>query len=757
MFKSLFSSTVAWSAKIFFLCLSLSAAVSGSGQEYLWPTDASRALTSSFGEFRPRHYHAAIDIKTWNRTGYRIFAIEDGYIMRARISAFGYGKAIYLKLKDGNIVIYAHLQNFFPELEAFLNRIRLERESYEIDHHFTSGQFPVKKGQVLGHTGQSGIGYPHLHFEIRNSRNMPVNPLQYYPSIIKDNIPPRMYEAALFPWDDQSTLNMKTDTLTYPLQGSGISTIPDTLLLSGKTALALKVYDQADGVPNRFSFYNARMWIDDSLVYSVQYDIFSYALSYKIELDKNFSLWRKGEGIFHNFYRHRLNNLPHYSSIPPGGGIIDSDQLKEGLHTLRINITDFAGNESEFKMVFWSGSIPKLQYDLFRWLEDDLYLRIQSDEKLDSILVLAEANPGGWKPENIDRSVAGPPLNDSYQYTFSLSPEGMDKFRWLKIIGLKSSGIPSFPLFVAQSTQETGNAADQLVELMSMRMKKNWFEFIFRLNYPEPIRILKRLNDEIPDIFWFPLEKNIFQINWPLNAAFSQQLVLEKLFGLNLKQYALVSRRSKTVITSDDGLFRAEFPPNSLYDDIGVSLHETMDSTGLAAISSPYSRIGKVYELEPFDQPVDAGIWVSLSLPPYSADIRGAGLYYLDRKGWTFISASEANNANIFSSRVTSMEKFTLIQDTIPPLILPVHRIQNNILPVRNGVVRFMIKDEMSGIGDESRISFYIDGMWQLFEFDPEEDTISLPVPETIQRPASLLIRVEDNCGNTVIKEYQIQ
>ncbi|MBN2366195.1 MAG: M23 family metallopeptidase, partial [Calditrichaeota bacterium] len=403
----------------------------GSGQGYKWPTDASTALTSSFGEFRPRHYHAAIDIKTWNRTGYRIFAIDDGYIMRARISAFGYGKALYLKLKDGNIVVYAHLSNFWPELESYMDNYRREKRIYEADLHFTSGQFPVKKGQTLGRTGRTGIGYPHLHFEIRNPNNMPVNPLQYYPNTIKDNIPPRLYEVALFPHDHKSTLNLKTDTLFYPLNGDHTVSLRDTLLLSGKICLALKVYDQADGVSNRFSFYQSRMWIDDSLVYSVKYDIFSYALSYKVELDKNFSQWRKGNGIFHNYYRHRLNNLPHYGSTPGEGGIINTALLTEGIHDLKIEITDFAGNISLFEMSFFSGEIPVLHYDLLRWLENDLYLRLQTSEKMDSILVQSKSKDGKWTSEKINRSVSGPTLNETYQYTFSVSPSQPSQTEWL--------------------------------------------------------------------------------------------------------------------------------------------------------------------------------------------------------------------------------------------------------------------------------------------------------------------------------------
>ena len=151
------------------------------GQDYVWPTSASKLLTSSFCEFRPRHYHAAIDIKTWNRTGYRIFAIDDGYIMRVRVSAFGYGKAIYLKLKDGNIAVYAHLQRFWPELENYVNSTRTKNQKYRLDLHLTPDKFPVTQGQLIAYSGKTGIGYPHLHFEMRHDTWGRVDPLSILP------------------------------------------------------------------------------------------------------------------------------------------------------------------------------------------------------------------------------------------------------------------------------------------------------------------------------------------------------------------------------------------------------------------------------------------------------------------------------------------------------------------------------------------------------------------------------------------------
>ncbi|MGB5875120.1 MAG: hypothetical protein WBH56_15480, partial [Bacteroidota bacterium] len=59
--------------------------------DYLWPTDASNTITSTFGEFRRTHFHAGIDIRTHDRTGFPVFASRDGYVSRIWASPNGYG------------------------------------------------------------------------------------------------------------------------------------------------------------------------------------------------------------------------------------------------------------------------------------------------------------------------------------------------------------------------------------------------------------------------------------------------------------------------------------------------------------------------------------------------------------------------------------------------------------------------------------------------------------------------------------------
>ena len=106
-----------------------------------WPLDLKpAALTSTFGETRGSSFHAGVDLKTWGRTGYPVHAVADGWVQRLRTSPWGYGRALYQRLDDGRLVVYAHLERFF---EPASKRIRAEQRrtrQYTVDLWLKEGR-----------------------------------------------------------------------------------------------------------------------------------------------------------------------------------------------------------------------------------------------------------------------------------------------------------------------------------------------------------------------------------------------------------------------------------------------------------------------------------------------------------------------------------------------------------------------------------------------------------------------------------------
>ncbi|MDX5320694.1 MAG: M23 family metallopeptidase, partial [Bacteroidota bacterium] len=162
-------------------------------QSFQFPLDTVPLLSGTFGEFRGTHIHAGIDIKTYQKTGLPVYATADGYVSRIKISPYGYGKAIYLTHHDGFTSVYGHLSGFNPSLETYIRKHQYQKRSYSVELFPGKEQFPVKKGDLIAYTGNSGGSYaPHLHFELRDSRTQEIiDPLGFrYP--VTDTLAPEL-------------------------------------------------------------------------------------------------------------------------------------------------------------------------------------------------------------------------------------------------------------------------------------------------------------------------------------------------------------------------------------------------------------------------------------------------------------------------------------------------------------------------------------------------------------------------------------
>src|SRR5262245_55432769 len=133
-----------------------------------WPLDLPPVLTSSFGEYRANHLHAGIDLATGGVTGAVCHAVGDGSVVRMRMSPYGYGKALYIQTDGGPPVVYAHLSRF---AEPMASRARAEQRRlgrYTFDLALHPGEMRVARDAVVAWSGQTGVGVPHLHFELRD-------------------------------------------------------------------------------------------------------------------------------------------------------------------------------------------------------------------------------------------------------------------------------------------------------------------------------------------------------------------------------------------------------------------------------------------------------------------------------------------------------------------------------------------------------------------------------------------------------------
>jgi len=73
-----------------------------------------------------------LDIRTEKRVNLPVYAAADGYITKVKVEPAGFGQAIYINHPNGYTTLYAHLNDFFPALSAYVKQQQYKQESWRI-------------------------------------------------------------------------------------------------------------------------------------------------------------------------------------------------------------------------------------------------------------------------------------------------------------------------------------------------------------------------------------------------------------------------------------------------------------------------------------------------------------------------------------------------------------------------------------------------------------------------------------------------
>jgi hypothetical protein len=317
--------------------------------DYLWPTDAGRALTSTFGEFRRTHFHAGIDVSTGDRTGFKVFASRDGYVWRIGVSPDGYGKVLYVRHRDGYTTVYAHLDRFAKRIEARARREQEVLQRYPVDITCGPDELPVGKGDVIAFTGETGAGSPHLHFEIRDEHMNAVNPLLCPAFGVVDDIRPEPNAIALIPIGPGSRVDGGgAPSLRRLARGTNGAMVARTgFRLTGDAGVAINVRDRSNATWYRHGAYRHTLRIDDSVAFSVRLDRVPVNEGQQIAHYYSWPMLRSGRGRYEKLFVDGWHELPFLSDPSIGAGVVSSFRLGPGSHTITVRTEDIRGNAVE--------------------------------------------------------------------------------------------------------------------------------------------------------------------------------------------------------------------------------------------------------------------------------------------------------------------------------------------------------------------------------------------------------------------------
>ena len=304
------------------------------------------ALSGSFGELRSNHFHSGLDFRTNQRSGYPVYAAADGFVSRLRIQNSGFGLALYITHPNGFTTVYAHLARFNSKILQITKNMQYQNKSYEIDEFPSSALIPVRKGEVIGYSGNTGSsGGPHLHFEIRDTKTeATINP-QLLGIGIPDDIPPvikAMYVYRL----NGNPFNEFTPKQYFQVVGStGKYTLNkvNTINLNGEVGFGIVVNDRHNGASGNNGVYSITLSVNESIVYTSALAQFSFANSKAINSHIDYPTYLKTRQSIQKSFVDPGNPLQIYYNLVNNGKI----NFENGkTHTVKYSVSDAKGNVS---------------------------------------------------------------------------------------------------------------------------------------------------------------------------------------------------------------------------------------------------------------------------------------------------------------------------------------------------------------------------------------------------------------------------
>ena len=332
---------------LIFLLFSISLLSSQKDQSKLIsPLDIPLAISGTFGEIRSSHFHAGLDIKTGGKQGLKVRTVLDGSVSRIRVSTTGYGKAVYIDHPNGTTSVYAHLKNFSPKIESYIKEAQYEKESYVIEK-FPKNELAVLKGEVIGFSGNTGgSSGPHLHFEIRDTKNqMPFNPMIFNIDVV-DTKKPVIQKLFLFHEN-----NFGEDIITQKIElekiSDGLYKAPK-IYTSGKIGIGLQMYDNQDlSLFNKNGIHSIKIFMDDKIISDYNYNNIKFDDSQYLNLLIDYKEFKSKKIRVQKLFNPNNSNISFIDKDEKNGKFSIEENKS---YDLLIEISDFKKNTSRIEM-----------------------------------------------------------------------------------------------------------------------------------------------------------------------------------------------------------------------------------------------------------------------------------------------------------------------------------------------------------------------------------------------------------------------
>ena len=694
-----------------------------------------------------------LDIKTNGKIGQEILAVEDGHISRVRSDFNGYGKALYQRTVSGHEVVYGHLASFTPVMEKVWRLQQAKRRSYNVDAQFSPREFQVKKGDLIGFSGNTGHSFaPHLHFEYRSSKSEPLNPL-IMAFNLDDNVMPIPIKLAVIPISQGSLINASPLSQIIPLfrDKGGTYHFADTISVFGEFGLAVQAVDKREGTNNTYQFHRAELIIDGQPEFELNYTKIPFSQGKFAKTVIQYDLKRKNLGEFQKLYRlaeHRKISI-HASD---NSGILG---LAPGFHSVEINIFDAHGNKTVVRGMV-AGTFPMTleAKEIFR---DKKVVTLALAPRRGGLpirdAVVYNFTPYGFPDQKVDILHAEQVKKDLHITIPLLAIQD----RILQIIGINQLGGMVNPYHWTTLNPEI-SVVDVHPNLKVSNTERGLF-FQVDLDHYVPARATIRLAN---DNTFMSYSLAQIQPNTFLTERLSHQVVNNMKYvdveltheGLSREtrfHYLLqaVGPGQEYHVISNDRNCSIETKPGTFYQTNVIWIDNVKE---FAPVTDGF-HLSPVYQIQPFDLAIKSKFRVGIRYDRDLVEHSNLGIYYYDGKDeeWVYTTTENNRRKQILTAEMEQMDAVTVIQDLDSPQIkntFPGNSGRYHIRDVNR--IEIEVDDSISGIeSEEASFDLLLNDNPVYPAYQPLKKTVSYNFDHPLKEGQHKIdFKVRDRMGN---------
>ena len=384
-------------------CLLVSA-LALQAQTVISPLDIPLYLSGNFGELRNDHFHSGLDFKTQGITKIPVKAVKQAFISRISVGPYGYGRALYLNHPDGTTSVYGHLECFAPRIEEAVRDSQYQKESFSVNLHFLPSEFPVKQGEIVAYSGNTGSsGGPHLHFEFRDTKTEKIiDPLPFFKDKLKDNRPPKIRALMLFPQPGKGIVNGSAGKREIEVikDKSGKYVLSKPVKAWGLVGIGIKAYDRMNGTSNIYGVNEIRLEVDDVVIYHSRMNGFFFDETRYLNSFIDWKEWKENKSFYMKSFIEPGNKLGIYLSRLKGTIPVENAKTYRCKYILK----DVYGNASVLNFIITGEETPipedKTDGILFKYNQHNAYKKagiefvIPTGNLYDNVYLKPEAMTG---------------------------------------------------------------------------------------------------------------------------------------------------------------------------------------------------------------------------------------------------------------------------------------------------------------------------------------------------------------------------